>query len=230
MGKGYGAKSITKEVYLLKSLLKNTPQLGIDIGGNIGEYSQKMIDVYPNLEIHVFEPSAINQTKLKERFNSYPNVIINNYALSDTTGAAELFSDVKGSGLASLTKRNLEHFNIDFNTHETVNVIRFEDYWKSELQSRDIDIAKIDVEGHELYVLKGFGNAINKTKVIQFEFGGGNIDTRTYFQDFWYFFKEHSFKIYRITPFGLEHIWRYTESHETFLTTNFLCVKETEIR
>ncbi|WP_445778772.1 hypothetical protein [Shewanella sp.] len=43
---------------------------------------------------------------------------------------------------------------------------------------------KIDIEGHELSVLKVFGAAIEATKVIQFEFGDCNIDTRTYFQDF----------------------------------------------
>jgi hypothetical protein len=61
-----------------------------------------------------------------------------------------------------------------------------------------IDYVKIDVEGWELSVLQGFGDLVYNMRVIQFEFGGSNIDTRTFFQDFWYFFKDHNFSIYRI--------------------------------
>jgi len=225
LGKGYGAGSIERETGLLKEFLI-VPKLGIDIGANIGEYSVALRRNFPGMELHLFEPSKINQEKLNARFADKTNIIINNTALSNITGDAQLFSNVLGSGLGSLTKRNLEHFNIDFNVNEAVQLIRFEDYWEQKLLKRNIDLAKMDVEGHELDVLKGFGKAIYQTKLIQFEFGGCNIDTRTYFQDFWYFFKEHSFKIYRITPFGLEHIQFYRESHETFLTTNYLCVNQ----
>ena len=85
-------------------------------------------------------------------------------------------------------------------------------------------MVKIDVEGHELTALKGFGNALNATRVLQFEFGGCNIDTRTYFQDFWYFFKGQDFEIYRITPVGAEKITRYNERDEFFSTTNYIAV------
>jgi len=225
LGKGYGAETVSKEVRLLKGIL-NQPLLALDIGGNVGEYAKHLRINFPTVEIHVFEPAKINYDKLIDRFSNDKNIIINQIALSNTNGFAELFSNVPGSGLGSLTKRNLDHFNINFNLHETVKTLRFEDYWKSALHMRDIDIAKIDVEGNEYAVLEGFGNAIKKTKVIQFEFGGCNIDTRTFFRDFWYFFTEHCFKIYRITPFGLEPITKYKENHETFLTTNYLCVNE----
>jgi len=137
-------------------------------------------------------------------------------AVSENNGFSELFSDAPGSGLASLTKRRLDHYGLEFNVKETVETIKFEDYWKSTLSMRAIDIIKIDVEGHELDVLNGLGASIFKTKSIQFEFGGTNIDTKRYFQDYWYYFKEYPFKIYRITPFGLNPIGYYRESEESF--------------
>ena len=70
----------------------------------------------------------------------------------------------------------------------------------------------------------GFGEALSETSVLQFEFGGSNIDTRTFFQDFWYFFKENDFAIFRITPFGVERIGRYRESDEFFFTTNYVAI------
>ena len=105
-----------------------------------------------------------------------------------------------------------------------VDVIRFEDYWEKELHSRSPDIVKIDVEGHELTVLNGFGGALAATRVLQFEFGGCNIDTRTYFQDFWYFFNDNNFDLFRITPFGAEKLSHYREIDEFFSTTNYIAV------
>lgn len=145
-------------------------------------------------------------------------------AVSDKSGNAVLFSNEPGSGLASLTQRRLDHFNIPFDTTEEVKTIRFEDYWADHLKSRDLDLVKLDIEGHELSALNGFGKAIKAIKVLQFEFGGCNIDTRTYFQDFWYYFKEHDFDIYRITRYGAEPIQQYRELDEFFSTTNYIAV------
>jgi hypothetical protein len=39
----------------------------------------------------------------------------------------------------------------------------------------------MNVEGLEMKVLQGMKQSINKIKLIQFEFGGCNIDTRIFF-------------------------------------------------
>ncbi len=224
-GKGYGTATIFQENEVVQKLLGRQPHIAIDIGGNIGEYTAELRRRNPNLEIHTFEPSSTNIQKLNERFGNDKLVKILPFALSDKAGSATLFSDKAGSGMGSLTQRKLEHFNINFNVTENITTLCFEDYWKTHLNEREIDIVKIDIEGHELEALKGFGKAIYLTKVIQFEFGGCNIDTRTYFQDFWYFFKEKDFTLYRITPLGAEHIRFYKESDEYFSTTNYIAVK-----
>jgi FkbM family methyltransferase len=225
-GKGNGATTIKHEIRLVQQLLRFKPRLAVDIGGNVGEYTAELRRNNPNLEIHTFEPSATNIEKLKMRFKDQSLVTLVPLALSDMSGSATLFSNKPGSGLGSLTKRNLEHFNIPFDNKETINTLRFEDYWKTQLTSRQIDVVKLDIEGHELAALKGFGDAVEATRVLQFEFGGCNIDTRTYFQDFWYFFQERKFHIYRITPFGAEAITRYRESEEFFSTTNYIAVNQ----
>ena len=223
-GKGYGSATINQEVRLLLRSLNKTPDLAIDIGGNIGEYTAELRRRHPSLEIHTFEPSSTNLEKLRKRFDNDKNVRLIPFAVSNTTGPATLFADEPGSGLASLTKRKLDHFNIDFDFKETIGTVRFEEYWTNELNRRIIDIVKIDIEGHELAALSGFGEAIKAIRVLQFEFGGCNIDTRTYFQDFWYFFNENNFDIFRITPLGLEQVERYREIDEFFSTTNYIAV------
>lgn len=224
-GKGWGEGSIKNEVNACLSLMKYKPLIFVDIGANKGEYTKFMIKKCPDLECHLFEPSNLNFEILTKAFYKFSGrVFINKKALSKENSNSTLYADSSGSGLASLTKRRLDHFNMQMNIEEQIQILRFEDYWKK--KDCLIDYVKIDVEGHELDVLKGFGKIIHNVKLVQFEFGGCNIDTRTYFQDFWYFFKEKKFKIYRITPRGLTPIKKYSENIESFLTTNYVAFNE----
>lgn len=225
-GRGWGSHTISQEVNQLKEsctfILNDDVNLCVDVGANKGDYTSELMRAFPNSEIHLFEPSSTNIDFLHTRFDKLDRVKINGLGLSDRDRDTLLYSESPGSGLSSLTKRNLDHFNIRFDHSEKCRVIKFQSYWKSELQEKRVDFAKLDVEGHELDVLIGFGKALQFTKLIQFEFGGCNIDTRTYFRDFWSFFSDQKFKVYRMTPFGLSLISRYQESDENFSTTNFL--------
>ena len=221
-GKGWGSASIKKEFSSVSSLLSKSPSLCVDIGGNKGLYTEEILRNFPLCKVVIFEPSISNSNLLHSKFSENANVTIEQKAVSNIDGEATLYSDSDGSVLASLTKRRLEHFDIAFEHSEKIAVIRFEDYWKSELGSENIDLVKLDIEGHELDALNGFGEALKFIDVIQFEFGGCNIDTRTFWQDFWYFFTENNFDLYRITPFGKIKITKYKELDEFFLTTNFL--------
>ena len=57
---------------------------------------------------------------------------------------------------------------------------------------------------------------------MQFEFGGCNIDTRTYLRDFWYFFTERGFRVHRIGPRARREMRQYHEIDEFFVTTNLI--------
>ena len=223
-GKGYGSATVAQEVKVLAGFLREPPRLAVDIGGNVGEYTAELRKLGRDLDIVVFEPSQTNTGKLGQRFGGDPRIAIVPCALSDEAGAATLFSDTPGSGLGSLTQRRLEERGIAFDTAEAVTTLRFEDHWRGQLARRPLDLVKIDVEGHELAVLKGFGEAIDAVKVLQFEFGGCNVDTRTFFRDFWHFFAERGFELHRITPFGAHRIARYKSREEYFSTTNYVAV------
>lgn len=225
-GKGYGTSTIEQENRLVHALLAQPPRLALDIGGNVGDYTAELRRRTPDLEIHVFEPDAGNQARLAQRFAGDARIHRVAAAVSDQAGQATLYADTPGSGMASLVQRRLDHFGLEMTAQQSTPVLRLEDYWAGALDARVMDIVKIDIEGHELAALRGFGRALAATRLVQFEFGGTNIDARTYFQDFWYFFREHGFSLQRITPFGLQFIDRYRESDEAFVTTNFVAVNE----
>jgi FkbM family methyltransferase len=224
-GKGYLSPSVNHEVGTVAGFLKGEPRLAIDIGGNVGDYTAELRRSAPRLEVHVFEPSGANVRRLGERFRGDELVKVVPLAVSDESSVATLHSNEDGSEMASLAKRRLDHFGIRFDVAEEVRTIRFEEYWIGRLQRRVLDIVKVDIEGHELSALRGFGDALAATRVMQFEFGGTSIDTRTYWQDFWYFFTEQGFDLHRITPLGAQPLPKYRETDEYFsFVANFIAV------
>ena len=223
-GKGWGAGTICQEVNCCISVLGDSPRVVLDIGANVGLYAEELIKRYPEAEFYLFEPSLSNSRILRQKFKGRKKVNIYQKAVSKATGKAKLFSNEEGSGLASLTKRNLKHFGLEMNVESSVDTIRLDEFLDSDLPSRIIDYIKIDIEGHELDALNGMGARILDAKIIQFEFGGCNIDTRTFFLDFWNFFEKVNFRIYRITPAGPCLISVYEELHEFFSTTNYIAV------
>ncbi len=131
------------------------------------------------------------------------NIIPNNFGFSDTESRQLLFTNIDGSGLASIYQRNLNHFGISMDKSEEIKLTTIDDYCKRNNIDR-IHFLKLDIEGHELKALKGASQMISRKKidVIQFEFGGCNIDSRTYFQDFFYLLKDN-YQIFRILKDGL---------------------------
>ncbi|MBX9837832.1 MAG: FkbM family methyltransferase [Silvanigrellaceae bacterium] len=223
IGIGYGAHSLKNEVKNVKKKLKKAKVI-IDVGANKGKYSSLILKYFNADIICLFEPSIYNYNLLIDKFKNNNNMFIFNLGLSDICISQNLYSNNEfGSGLASLSKRSLEYLNINFDYHETINLIRFDKFWHDNFNNSEIDLIKIDVEGHEMNVLNGIGSFIYKIKIIQFEFGGCNIDSKIFFRDFWNFFLIYEFDLFRISPFGLIKINNYSEELENFKTTNYLC-------
>jgi FkbM family methyltransferase len=226
-GKGDGAGTAEKEARLAATLLdRGAVRLCVDVGGNKGRYAKEALKLFPAATVHVFEPARVNVDALAETFRTETRVVLHPFALSDRAGDATLYSNAPGSGLASLAQRRLEHHSLILGIEEEVQTIRFEDFWTQTLDRQTIDLVKLDIEGFEIAALEGFGEAIRHVHVVQFEFGGCNIDTRTFFRDFWQFFRKRGFRLYRMTPVGLFEVERYDERLEVFTTTNYVAVSK----
>jgi FkbM family methyltransferase len=200
-----------------------------DIGANQGQFLSLACRCLAGraVSVHCFEPGRETYLRLCGNAPRISNVILNNCGLGRKAGECELYYDACGSGLASLTKRNLEHFGVRMNLSERVRISTVDDYC-AERAIEGIDLLKIDVEGHELDVLHGAARMFERRAIglVTFEFGGCNIDTRAFFQDFYRFFQERGMRMARIAPGGyLWEIASYRESLEQFRTTNFICYR-----
>lgn len=228
-GKGYGAASLSAEI---KAAARFIPVRGatiLDVGANKGLWTRELLRQIPGLSaVYAFEPSAHNWTSVEQIDDSRLRLI--KAAVSDHDGEATLFSDEPGSSWASLTRRNIEFMGVRFDHSETIRTLTLDTFIERE-GLHTIDFAKFDIEGHELAAFRGAEKALqNKTiRALAFEFGGCNIDTRTYFRDFWYLLRGCGYNIYRIAPPGQAMlIPAYLETLECFLATNYLAVDANE--
>jgi len=209
--------------HVIASLCRNTipPYILFDVGANRGKYARLLLEMFGDKGVvHSFEPSHSTFAALEENLGARAKLF--NIGFGECEGVCVLHSDTEHSGLASLYDRNLKHFNISLNRKEEVAIITLDKFCASE-GIRHIHLLKLDVEGHELRVLEG-ARAMLQAKAItyiQFEFGGSNIDSQTYFRDF-YELLIPQYRIFRIVKDGLHPISAYRELDEIFTTTNYI--------
>jgi len=194
-----------------------------DVGANIGKYTVLLNQVFgEKAHVYSFEPAHETYGKLSLNVSKLPNVHVYNFGFSDKSGTQQIYSDMTLSGLASVYKRRLDHFNIQMNRREKIKLRTIDSFCKKE-KIENIHFLKLDVEGHELKVLAGAEKMLRSGKIefVQFEFGSCNIDSRTFFQDFYYLLKD-KYILYRIMKDGIYEIKEYSEILESFHTTNYI--------
>lgn len=214
--------------YLRRHTIRGTIPVVFDIGANAGLYTAEVLkDFGDKVEIHAFEPLKEAFAALSANMKHHTNVRAYNFGFGESERETSIYSNNPSSPLASCFNRRVAHLGIEMKYSETIELKRL-DIFCSKHGIRQIDLLKIDVEGGELAVLKGTGSllASGAIRLIQFEFGACNIDSRTFFKDFFYLLNPH-YRIYRILKDGLEPVDKYTEACEVFLTTNYLAISRT---
>ena len=216
-----GEISTSGEEKVFELITSATPVL-FDVGGHIGEYSKVFLKRFPKGTSVLFEPSAAHMEMAKQALPK--RVRFFSVALSAHEGVGTLYKDRQISGLASLTKRNLDFRDLHLNIAEKV-ILRTLDSVMHEIEVDRIDLLKIDVEGHGLDVLNGAEKTIAEGRIgmVQFEFGGCNLDTRTTMADFFRFFEARGYVLHLIRPGGgVAALPKYREAYEQYQTANYL--------
>jgi FkbM family methyltransferase len=91
----------------------------------------------------------------------------------------------------------------------------------NEKNIQKIDFLKIDTEGYELEVVKGFEHILQKIKIIQFEYGGTFLDNNVKLIDIITFLKNNGFHNFSyLKPDGIEMI---TDFNDHYQYCNIVC-------
>lgn len=208
--------------YLAEAGRGRRPRVFFDVGAHKGEYSEGILRVYGgDADIYCFEPAGATYDALRDRLEGRSNVRLFNVGLSDEEGSVDLYSDTLVSGRASVYRRGISEGSYN---KESIRLVTIDGFCAKEGIDR-IDLLKIDVEGHELSVLKGAQGMISSGSVsyIQFEFSEFNVESRVFFRDFFTMLVPR-YSICRILRRGLAPIDEYNAYQEVFKTTNYLAV------
>jgi len=171
------------ELLLLPYLL-NKDSLFIDVGSNKGVYSFFSEKIISENNIIAFEPVPKLAAMLKGLF---PKAIIIEKALSDHKGKAVLNIPIHTENYLLDTRSTLEEESPELlNKFEkiTVETITLDEFIKSN-KIENITLIKIDVEGHELKLLKGSENTLIKNHpflIIEIELINHKDNLNTIFQ------------------------------------------------
>ena len=154
----------------------------IDIGTHKGEFLDSMLSINKKFKIYCFEPQSKIFSFLKKKYKNKNNIYLFNAAISNKPGIKSLNINIKSS-TSSFSEYNQNSYwkkikdfiltgsnSSSFINIEKVKVFTLDNFfYKNRLNQ--IDLLKIDTEGHENQVLEGSKKILKKNiKYILIEF------------------------------------------------------------
>ena len=140
----FGVDWCSDIAYLAKSV--SSIRCCFDVGANLGQTASRLAEAFPEAEIHSFEPVPETYSQLKTNVTGNRLVRPHNIALSDKSGRSRML-------IADESGRNRVE-NIDDPSAVVVQLETVDNFCRDHALG-ECNLLKIDVEGHELQVLRG---------------------------------------------------------------------------
>ncbi|HZY37873.1 MAG TPA: FkbM family methyltransferase [Mucilaginibacter sp.] len=199
-----------------------------DVGANVGNYALALRNHFSGVAIYAFEP--VKKTfDILEKNTGGQQISVYNLGFSDKPGEGRIFNTVNSED-TEIASMYHDVFSGVFNSGAEITSDQFSmdtiDQFCGANNISAIDFLKIDVEGHELFVLKGASEMIRNGgfKIIQFEFNSHNVYSRVFLRDF--YLALENFEFYRIIQDGLLKLGPYSPLNEIFVQQNLLAVRK----
>lgn len=214
------------ELFVLKVLAQTRPEVIFDVGANVGDWTRIANRSCPGADIHSFEISPPTFVQLQAKCAGASKVFVRNTGLSDKPGVIRIRHY---DGLEALTTSTDYPHPYPYRELEA-HVIAGADY-AAQNGIRRIDFLKIDVEGMEESVLRGFDPMFEQEQIgaVQFEYGRASIVHRFLLRDFYSFFRDRGFRVGKIYPNYVD-FREYEMGDEDFLGPNYLACRSSQTR
>jgi FkbM family methyltransferase len=159
--KVFGAYGVDESHIAYQILRGGSPGVMLDVGAAFGVSLAPFAD--DGWTVHAFEPDPHNFAVLAASYGSRANVTLVPKAVSDRRASLTLYTSDESPGVSSLTPFTDKH-----SPAATVEVVTLQDYLEDVGLER-VDFLKIDVEGFERNVLKGYDWGM-KPRLLVLEF------------------------------------------------------------
>jgi FkbM family methyltransferase len=216
------------EIDLIKhisDLCKNETFTFFDVGAHHGTYTDMILENIPQHNGHLFEPTPASFERLTCRFKSNSSLTLNNVALSNFKGESTLIiypDDPTRNGLSGVLKE------LDFDCKEVkCKTITGDNYCNRQAIDR-VNLLKIDAEGHDYNVIKGFVELIKNGRVdlVQFEYTFRHSDMRITLRDYFEFFTDYGYSIGPVRKHGVDFFESFDSRYNNYeFGPNYLAVR-----
>jgi FkbM family methyltransferase len=209
------------EVDLIRRLAPARFTTVFDVGAHVGDWSLAALAEWGGARVHAFEVAPPTFDRLRRHVHA-----------AGLDGRVDFVA--KGLGEAT-DRRDMyyfpehPHLTCDMPRHHLpatpfVGEFVSGDAYMQERQIGDVDFVKVDVEGAEHLVFRGFRRAIEEGRVhcMQFEYGAFSIQTRVLLADY-YDLLAPRYWIGKLFPATVE-FRDYDWTMENFRFSNFICV------
>ncbi len=223
-GDNIGDRAVNGEWHFLKEFIKEkNPKIIFDVGANEGFYPRQIRAYGSNAIVYSFEPVNAIYEQLRNEFKDDDRVIAEKLALSDQSGAATIYK-TQNSEMNTLQDTHGTTLP-KYDKTEEITCITLDEYCEKK-GINHIDLLKIDVEGHDLKVLKGAEKMLRAGKVdtITFEYGLFQTFSHDFVYDFYLFLKQFGYTLYKMKAKKLEKV--LLPQYERTLLSNFVAKKD----
>lgn len=219
------------EEWCVRKLKSAGARCVFDVGANVGDWLRMCSGHLPEAEVHAFEIAPPVFAELRRQTPSNPKVFLNPVGLSDREGEIEVYCPESANYRTTAYKEHLgEEFMLPDAAQETVLAVKAcvttGDAYARQHGIELIDMLKIDVEGMEGLVLRGFHDMLagHRIRLLQFEYNTTNIVSGFLLRDAYQLLGKHGYHVGKLYPNHVE-FREFHYRHEDFCGPNMIALR-----
>lgn len=213
---------------VMSTLARHDMKVVFDVGANVGSWARMAQRYLPSATVHCFELSPKTFVTLQSNLQGTP-FHVNNFGLGDR--AEEVTYKDYGPEHSTLnTVAPTAYHDRQLGFELRSSRLSTGDSYMDSARVPLVDLLKIDVEGAEHLVLKGFERALQAKaiRVIQFEYGYANGDAKFLMKDFYDLLEGFGYRIGKIWSDGVGFSKFDYQMNNFQSGPNYLAVLQTE--